>query len=55
MWLHEDYLRLFAAAGVQLIAQHRPLGTEGEPWHWQSELSIAPWVIYVLGSACHPR
>lgn len=50
IWFHEDYLRLFAAAGVRLLAQHRPLGTEGEPWRWQSEFSIAPWVIYVLGS-----
>ena len=49
IWFHDDYLRLFAAAGVRLIAQHRPLGTEGERWRWQSELSIAPWVIYVLG------
>jgi SAM-dependent methyltransferase len=55
IWFHEDYLQLFAAAGVRLIAQHRPLGTEGEPWRWQSELSIAPWVIYVLGSACRPQ
>jgi SAM-dependent methyltransferase len=54
IWLHEDYLQLFAAAGVRLIAQHRPLGTEGEPWSWQSELSIAPWVIYVLVSAGRP-
>jgi SAM-dependent methyltransferase len=54
IWFHEDYLRLFAAAGVRMIAQHRPLGTEGEPWRWRSELSIAPWVIYVLGSAGGP-
>ena len=54
IWFHEDYLRLFAAAGVRLVAQHRPLGNEGEPWRWQSELSIAPWIIYVLESACRP-
>lgn len=55
LWFHEDYLRLFAAAGVPLMAQHRPLGTEGEPERWQSELSIAPWVIYILGSASPSR
>jgi hypothetical protein len=44
------YLRLFNAAELRLIAQHRPLGTEGEPWPWKSELSVAPWVIYVLAS-----
>ncbi len=49
LWSHEDYLQLFAAAGARLLAQHRPLGAESEPWRWESELSIAPWVIYVLG------
>lgn len=50
IWFHDDYLRLFDAAELRLIAQHRPLGTEGEPWRWKSELSVAPWVIYVLAS-----
>lgn len=50
IWFHEDYLRLFDAAKLRLMAQHRPLGTEGEPWRWKSELSVAPWVIYVLAS-----
>ena len=48
IWFHEDYLRQFNGAGLRLIAQHRPLGTEGEPWSWKSELSVAPWEIYVL-------
>jgi hypothetical protein len=48
IWFHEDYLRLFAAAGLRLLEQHCPLGTQGEPWPWKSELSVAPWVIYVL-------
>lgn len=51
IWFHEDYVRLFAAAGVALVAQHRPLGRQAEPWRWGSELTIAPWVIYVLESA----
>ena len=50
LWSHEDYLGSFDAAGMHLIAEHRPLGSEREPWRWQSELSVAPWVIYVLGS-----
>jgi len=49
VWFHEDYLRLFAAAGLHLIASHKPLGREDEPYRWQTELSIAPWVIYLLG------
>lgn len=50
IWFHDDYLRLFDAAELRLVAQHRPLGTDGEPWRWKSELSVAPWVIYVLAS-----
>ena len=51
VWFHEDYLRLFAAAELRLLAQHRPLGTEGEPWRWKSELAVAPWVIYILAAS----
>lgn len=48
MWSHEDYLHQFAVSGLDLVASHKPLGREDEPYHWESELSIAPWVIYVL-------
>ena len=48
IWFHEDYLQLFAAAGVRLLQQHRPLAKEDEPWPWQAELAVPPWVIYVL-------
>lgn len=50
VWFHRDYLELFAAAELELLAQHRPLGRDGEPCEWLSETAIAPWVIYVLGS-----
>ncbi len=50
VWFHEDYLSLFAASGLDLIACHKPLGREDEPYPWQSELWIAPWIIYVLES-----
>jgi ubiquinone/menaquinone biosynthesis C-methylase UbiE len=49
IWFHEDYVNLFAAADLELIAQYRPLGREDEPYEWVTETSIAPWVIYVLG------
>ena len=49
VWFHEDYLHLFAVSGLDLVASHKPLGRENEPYRWESELSIAPWVIYVLG------
>jgi ubiquinone/menaquinone biosynthesis C-methylase UbiE len=48
IWFHEDYLNLFAAAKLDLVARYTPLGREGEPYEWLTETSIAPWVIYVL-------
>jgi SAM-dependent methyltransferase len=49
IWFHADYLELFAAAELELIARYTPLGRAGEPCAWVSETSIAPWVIYVVG------
>ena len=48
VWFHEDYLSLFAASGLELVAHHLPFGRSDEPYKWLSETSIAPWVIYVL-------
>jgi hypothetical protein len=48
IWFHEDYLNLFAGAGLDLVSHHAPLGREDEPYEWLTETSIAPWVIYVL-------
>jgi len=55
VWFHEDYVNLFAASDLDLIAQHRPLGQGDEPYLWLSETSIAPWVIYVLGRKHRPQ
>lgn len=49
LWLHHDYLDLFAAAELELLAEHRPLGRVDEPYEWLSETTVAPWVIYVVG------
>lgn len=54
LWTHEDYLQLFAAAGLGLLDCCRPLGREDEPYRWRSELTIPPWVIYVLGATNAP-
>lgn len=45
----ETYRRLYADAGLEVIAEYRPLanGDEGVPW--VSETQRAPWVIWVLG------
>ena len=49
IWFHEDYVALFAAAELQLVAQYTPLGRRDDGREWISETTIAPWVIYVLG------
>ncbi|MCR4340122.1 MAG: hypothetical protein NUW01_09600 [Gemmatimonadaceae bacterium] len=48
IWFHEDYLALFAAAELQLVAQFTPLGRPDDGQSWISETAIAPWVINVL-------
>ena len=54
LWQHEDYLKLYAAAGLDLHEHHTPLGREGEPYPWISETSIAPWFIDVLAAVAAP-
>jgi hypothetical protein len=54
-WFHDDYLALFAASDLELIAHHAPLGRDDEPYAWVTERSISPWAIYVLKSLfSHP-
>lgn len=48
IWFHQDYVDLFASAGLKLLARYTPLGRQDEPYTWLTETSIAPWVIYVL-------
>jgi SAM-dependent methyltransferase len=48
IWFHEDYLALFAAAALELVARFTPLGRPDDGQSWISETAIAPWVIYVL-------
>ena len=54
VWFHEDYLNLFAASGLDLVAHYIPLGREDEPYEWLTETSLAPWVIYVLKRRIRP-
>ena len=44
----EAYLQIFQSAGLDLVAEYRPLGREDEPYRWINETRIAPWVIHVL-------
>lgn len=48
IWFPDDYLALFAASGLELVAHHTPLGREDDPCRWVAETSIAPWAVYVL-------
>jgi SAM-dependent methyltransferase len=51
LWTDEGYRQVYARAGLETIEAVHPLGKEGEGCAWVSETRIAPWVIYVLGSA----
>lgn len=53
IWFHDDYLTLFAASDLELIARHTPLGRDDEPYAWVTETSISPWAIYVLKGTNH--
>jgi trans-aconitate methyltransferase len=48
VWSHQDYLRLFAASDLDLVAYYAPLGREDDPCNWISEISIAPWIVYIV-------
>jgi hypothetical protein len=43
-----DYLKIYTAAGLQLLHTHKPLATGNEPIAWVNETRIAPWTIYLL-------
>jgi ubiquinone/menaquinone biosynthesis C-methylase UbiE len=48
VWPEEDYLKLYDEVGLQVLEVYRPLATGEEPYKWISEMTIAPWVIYIL-------
>jgi len=50
VWFPDDYSSLFADCGLDLVDQSTPLGREDEPYDWLAETTVAPWIIYVLGS-----
>jgi SAM-dependent methyltransferase len=48
LWPHEDYLRVYHDAGLEVVRLERPLALGDEGVAWKSELTVAPWAIYVL-------
>lgn len=51
LWSHEDYLAVFAEAGLEPLVVERPLATGEEGIAWGSETSVAPWAIYLLAAS----
>ncbi|MBU1638756.1 class I SAM-dependent methyltransferase, partial [bacterium] len=51
VWSDEAYRDLYTRAGLTLVLRHAPLGHSDEPYHWVSETTVAPWVIYILDRA----
>lgn len=50
LWTDRDYAETFAAAGLELLEVHRPLGSNADPFRWVSEYTISPWTVHVLES-----
>lgn len=48
LWSEADYHETFAAAGLEVVEVHKPLGRPSDPHPWISETRLAPWTIYVL-------
>ena len=48
VWPHEDYLRVYRDAGLEVVRVERPLARGDEGIAWKSETSVAPWAIYLL-------
>jgi SAM-dependent methyltransferase len=48
LFTKNDYYKLFSEAGLKVVATYAPLGKAEEPYQWKSELTVAPWLIYVL-------
>lgn len=46
-WSEEDYKKFFKIAGFNIIKIHHPLGKKGEPYLWQDEKSISPFIIFI--------
>ena len=54
-WTERDYAQTFAAAGLELVEVHHPLGDESDPFEWVSEYTVSPWTIHILCNASgHP-
>jgi SAM-dependent methyltransferase len=51
LWDDAAYRADFDAAGLTVMETHRPLGRTDEPYAWETELEVSPWLIYVCAAA----
>ena len=51
LWTDDAYHEVYRAAGLVVVETLRPLARADEPYPWVSELTIPPWVVYVLARA----
>ena len=51
LWTDESYREVYGKAGLAAVAVYKPLARGDEPYRWVNEMTIAPWVIYVLAPA----
>jgi SAM-dependent methyltransferase len=51
LWDDTAYRADFAAVGLCVLETLRPLGRADEPYAWQTELDVSPWLIYMCGPA----
>jgi SAM-dependent methyltransferase len=51
LWTDADYHEVYTRTGLIPLQTYRPLAKATEAFSWVSETTIAPWVIYLLGSA----
>jgi SAM-dependent methyltransferase len=50
VWSDESYREVFTEAQLSVVQKYEPLAREDEPYPWVSELTIAPWAVYVIGN-----
>ena len=48
LWTAESYAEVYRRAGVEAVAEYKPLARGDEPYAWKSETSVAAWVVYVV-------
>ena len=51
LWTDKSYRAVFTGARLRLLGKYEPLARGDEPYSWVSEVEIAPWAVYLLGSA----